>query len=292
MFYFISHGARAEATFATTSTTTEQQELSDAELAQRIHEQELELLTVSEKDRLMAESIAKACESDWQTIQAEREEPIDPSTLLEDEIIEKLAAIYIREPTAPASAAETSENQDGSIEHSIASSPDAQQFWRQCIACLVDFPYHGTARTPCGHDYCRDCIRELFQAALSDDTLFPPRCCQTAMFSLGVRLYLPQGLVEGYHEKKIEMDTVDRTYCSDPTCSAFIKSDTIKDNKAVCRKCQKETCARCKAAGHQNECPLDPSLQSILAAAAAEGWQRCRACGRMIELRTGCNHIT
>jgi hypothetical protein len=47
----------------------------------------------------------------------------------------------------------------------------------------------------------------------------------------------------------------------------------------------------CKGASHPEKCPADSSLQATLSLATEQGWQRCRQCGRMIEMIKGCVHI-
>ena len=100
------------------------------------------------------------------------------------------------------------------------------------------------ARTPCKHEYCRDCIQGLFQASLTDDTLFPPRCCkQPITFGGGVR-------IRSFESKLIEFDTPDRTYCSNQLCSAFIRVENILEEKATCPECSTITCTVCKSESH------------------------------------------
>ena len=142
------------------------------------------------------------------------------------------------------------------------------------------------ARTPCKHEYCRDCIQGLFQASLTDDTLFPPRCCkQPITFGGGVR-------IRSFESKLIEFDTPDRTYCSNQLCSAFIRVENILEEKATCPECSTITCTVCKSESHLGDCPADAGLQQVLAAAEEHRWQRCFNCRRVIELEVGCNHIT
>jgi hypothetical protein len=103
---------------------------------------------------------------------------------------------------------------------------------------------------------------------------------------------LAEDLVRAYEEKKVEFGTEDRVYCADPVCSAFIHVKGVGTEKATCMKCGKVTCVMCKAAAHVGDCPKDTAMQHLLATAKEEGWQRCRACRRVVELDTGCNHIT
>ena len=122
--------------------------------------------------------------------------------------------------------------------------------------------------------------------SLTDDTLFPPRCCkQPITFGGGVR-------IRSFESKLIEFDTPDRTYCSNQLCSAFIRVENILEEKATCPECSTITCTVCKSESHLGDCPADAGLQQVLAAAEEHRWQRCFNCRRVIELEVGCNHIT
>lgn len=52
------------------------------------------------------------------------------------------------------------------------------------------------------------------------------------------------------------------------------------------------TCTVCKSVAHENDCPEDPALEGLMAAAAVAGYQQCYRCRRLVELALGCNHIT
>ncbi|KAH0334986.1 hypothetical protein KCU81_g9228, partial [Aureobasidium melanogenum] len=105
------------------------------------------------------------------------------------------------------------------------------------------------------------------------------------------KLVLDPKLIRNFEHKSIELDTKDRTYCFDPRCSTFIPTEHITVDIAGCPGCGKRTCAICKAAAHRGDCPRDENLQLLLQAAEAQGWQRCYQCRRLVELRSGCNHM-
>lgn len=88
--------------------------------------------------------------------------------------------------------------------------------------------------TPCGHAYCIDCLRRLFEASLQDETLMPPRCCQTEIPLDLARLTLKE--IEHFNAKRLEYSTINRVYCSIPTCSAFIPPTLIVNNVGTCPK--------------------------------------------------------
>ncbi|KAK5164724.1 hypothetical protein LTR04_001645 [Oleoguttula sp. CCFEE 6159] len=145
---------------------------------------------------------------------------------------------------------------------------------------------------PCQHEYCFECLEELFRTSMTDESLFPPRCCRQPIPLDTVATCLPAHLVATFETKKVEFETVNRTYCSSPTCSAFIPAQAIDGDVATCQGCSTRTCTICKGAAHSGDCPNDEALQQLLETATTAGWQRCQSCRRFIELNHGCNHIT
>ncbi|CAD6500646.1 BgTH12-06355 [Blumeria graminis f. sp. triticale] len=162
-----------------------------------------------------------------------------------------------------------------------------------CTACQNLLPSNILVRCPCSHDYCEDCLSDLFRASITDESLFPPRCCkQPIVLNSRVSEILSSELVDRFEEKKIEIETPDRTYCSNQLCSAFIRMEFIAEEKAECKKCGTTTCIICKGASHIGDCPSDKSLNLLLELAEERGWQRCYNCRRVVELEIGCNHMT
>ena len=155
---------------------------------------------------------------------------------------------------------------------------------------IVDFVH--VARLPCRHEYCRECLDGLFEASMTDESLFPPRCCRQPIPVASVRLFLKLELVQEFARKTIEFGTPNRTYCHSPTCSTFIHPRNIDGESAYCDQCGRHTCVTCKAAGHTGDCPHDTALQQVLETAQDMGWQRCYSCRSVVELEHGCNHMT
>ncbi|KAG5918508.1 hypothetical protein E4U42_006829 [Claviceps africana] len=163
---------------------------------------------------------------------------------------------------------------------------------RRCVACASDVAFFETVRCPCSHDYCRDCMTELFSAAVNDESMFPPRCCRIPIPLDPNRSFLSAGLLDKYKAKEVEFATPNRTYCHVPACSAFVPPASVRGDVATCVQCQSTTCTICKGKSHSRDCPVDTSAADVLRIAAENGWQRCYSCGRLVDLVTGCNHIT
>jgi hypothetical protein len=165
-----------------------------------------------------------------------------------------------------------------------------------CIVCQDLIQLTNTPAITCGHTYCGSCLRDLFSACLTDEALFPPRCCRQPIDLEAVKDFLTPELVEQFERKRVEFSTKDRTYCSNAQCSIFLdpweEGFDAATNKATCSACRTITCTLCKAAAHDGDCPADTGLQQVLDTARENGWQRCPSCRRIIELDVGCHHIT
>ncbi|KAL2207063.1 hypothetical protein CC79DRAFT_1383107 [Sarocladium strictum] len=150
-------------------------------------------------------------------------------------------------------------------EDAIPKTKDVKPARRRCISCQSKFQAAETVRFPCGHDYCHDCVFGLHLAATTDESLFPPRCCGREIPFNIARPIMSREDIETFEAKAIEFSTKDRTYCFKPTCSQFIPPKDIDRNVARCGSCRSKT---------------------------SMGWQRCNACKSVVELSTGCNHMT
>ena len=298
---------------------------SDAELALFLYQQELRQSHLMLSDRRMTRSIACAVQADGplltETVSEEMSAVRDRDLAsrlsgirvsselvpwesapaeLDDELIAKLAALYVAETDgdglAPAVSADQDDDTPSPGEASSfaaargASSRSSAN--HRCIACQEEKRFFDIARAPCGHEYCRDCLHNLFETSMTDESLFPPRCCRQPIAMESARIYLSANLVRTFQQKKLELETPRRTYCSRPTCSVFIHPAGIEGDDATCQACGTVTCVMCKAAAHDGDCPEDTALQQVLEIAVESGWQRCHACRRLVELDTGCNHIT
>ena len=163
----------------------------------------------------------------------------------------------------------------------------------ECTACGDSFPNDDSYTAPCSHVYHNGCLAKLLSEAMTDETLYPPRCCSQNMDVDSALKYLPDGLATEFQAKREELDDDSRTYCHVPTCSAYIPAGRKTENLGRCPKCQEATCIICNGAPHQDrDCPEDEGTKTILDTARQSGWQQCRTCGRVIERNTGCYHIT
>ncbi|KAJ3496296.1 hypothetical protein NLG97_g2761 [Lecanicillium saksenae] len=161
-----------------------------------------------------------------------------------------------------------------------------------CVSCFALLDDQSVARAPCGHVYCPGCLAHLVQDATADESLFPPRCCKKPIPLDSVKQFLTDELILEVEAKQLEFNVVDRTYCSNTECTSFIPPKDIVADRGHCQLCETWTCTICKHASHPGLCPDDPHKAEILAIAKEEGWQQCYACNHLVELNTGCNHMT
>lgn len=299
---------------------------SDAQMALTLLEQDLTSSDIIISDRHLSQSIANAMYADAEAIAAvihEEEVAHGDRTLahrldggaigtearvrpelqlppcdLNEGILARLAGSYMSEDIGQElfKAAKTSTGRQAD-EHAPAEASTNRRSVEpspslRCISCQESKVYFDVVEVQCGHGYCKPCIQELVDLATKAETLFPLRCCRQPLDMQDIDIFLTKELKERLEHARVEFDTHDKTYCCRPTCSAFIIPDTIEGDSAICAKCGTATCVTCKKAGHDGHCPEDPELQTTLALADENGWQQCNACKGLIELETGCNHIT
>ncbi|KAG6088258.1 hypothetical protein E4U15_006483 [Claviceps sp. LM218 group G6] len=287
----------------------------DSEVAAQIMEAEVKNLSSFYADRSMSRSIAHALVTDADAIAAHalqekqaaddrafalRENPQgakqQPTALAsssashsqgaEVKINQKLAALTVDEKKIPSAAELSITAADPS------SASKEKSALRRCVACTSEVASSDSIRCPCSHDYCGDCITSLFNAAINDESLFPPRCCKEPIPLDLSKHFLSATLLGAYEAKKLEHETPNKTYCHVRTCSTFVPPAFVKDDFATCVKCQSKTCTMCKGETHTDDCPADTLTAAFLQIATEKGWQRCYSCKRMVDLDTGCNHIT
>lgn len=176
-------------------------------------------------------------------------------------------------------------------------SPAQQPPTQTCDICADARPIQDVTAAPCGHTYCRACLQAHFRTTLGDATLFPPRCCQQPIPGSPNRALLGAALHDAFQARRREAHTPNPIYCHRPACARLVPPPPPPPPHphfatARCAACGAWTCVGCRRAAHAGECGPDPGMRLTLAAAKAEGWCRCGGCGHVIELGSGCNHIS
>lgn len=163
----------------------------------------------------------------------------------------------------------------------------------KCSTCFEEKSEHDTYMTECEHVYCNGCLVELFERSLRDESLFPPRCCRHAIPFFAVKRFFAPSVIIGCEKKSVERATINRTYCFNAECSTFLMPGDVHGKQASCPECGHVTCVECKKSAHAGECDLfNEGRDEAIRVAAENGWRACPHCHNMIELRSGCNHIT
>ncbi|KAF3491330.1 IBR domain-containing protein [Arthroderma uncinatum] len=271
-------------------------DLSDIDLPLEIHNKRLTTFAHGLRDLAVARSIAAAVQSDGQEIYNCTEEE---TRSYQDRLFAcRLGGIEPpSEPVFTLPDIRDLNNEATDSEQESSSSTDYRNERpaevMKCEICFTEVNNTNSARLPCHHPYCRACLQQLFESSLTDDSLFPPRCCRQHVVVETVETLLTTDLIASFKEKKLEFETKDKTYCSSPSCSKFMRPENIEGECASCPHCNTTTCTVCKSAAHDGEdCPKDTVLAEVLNLATENGWQRCYSCKRVIELDTGCYHMT
>ncbi|RYP15283.1 hypothetical protein DL765_005807 [Monosporascus sp. GIB2] len=217
----------------------------------------------------------------------------------EDDFLDKLSCIYI---TGIEDEVDTDSGDDGEETAMTGWKQRSESSaWPRLDACGDRKHFAEFARAPCGHEYCRGCLGRLFEDAMVDETLFPPRCCKQPILLHQNLVFLDADVARRFRSKAVEFSTPNRTYCHDRRCGAFVPpSRYVHDAEdggsvaatARCGECGARTCTACKGAAHVGDCPHDVQLQQVIRLAREQGWQRCQNCWGMVELNMGCNHMT
>ena len=287
----------------------------DANVATDLLKRNLEEARSQLSDRRMTKSIAEAVHADAgiltnNTLEEEntsddRFEVAQSSTTVDEALLPILAGRYVSEhigeqlalDQSSSSIQDPTEDDDEAEGSKWAASrhrkPAENRLTKKCIACQEAKRLFEVVLVPCNHHYCRECVQVLFSAALTDESLFPPRCCRQSIPIELVSVFLTKRIKDEFELKKIEFSTPNRTYCCRSSCSAFVASAGIADDVATCPECSTQTCTICNSQAHVgSDCPNDTPLQAVVDLAREEGWQRCYSCRRLVELEVGCNHMT
>nr|KMM68472.1 RING finger protein [Coccidioides posadasii RMSCC 3488] len=233
---------------------------------------------VTEDNAMRDRELARYCEENGSPVAAAKDRQSNSEPIaLDDETLYKLQILYVTGPGGhcPISGVETTSSESDEAESSTWAARRTHQgppSMRRCVACREETEFVRVARVPCGHEYCRSCLEDLFKASMKDESLFPPRCCRQPIVINIARIFLTNDLVQ--------------------RCNAFIDASHIEGEVATCPECGSTTCTSCKGRAHTGDCPNDTAMQQLLSTAQDNGWQRCYSCWRVVELDHGCNHMT
>ena len=168
----------------------------------------------------------------------------------------------------------------------------------ECLGCFEELSREEVVGMPCRHDYCKFCFQKLVDTSIQDEHQFPPKCCLQEIPRGVLKKNLSASNLATFDKKVLEysIPVGSRFYCARPECSKWIDTTRVKSQNGalVCPYCRFGMCTTCRGPEHQagQDCPQDFGLDATLQRAEKEGWQRCYSCKAMVELNTGCRHIT
>jgi len=170
---------------------------------------------------------------------------------------------------------------------------------------------------PQQHGYCIGCLTAYIDSKIDPDNNggnssnnpFPLRCpeCRATEFVDGIsdavaaRILSPEKMVLWDHQRLLH--SVQHFFCPNPKCSAMIEiPETIYDLEEACPSCHQLMCTACHVLWHQGiSCEQYQSLpaeerspedRALIQLAKTKNWQRCPTCSAVVELVSGCNHMT
>ncbi|XP_058203296.1 E3 ubiquitin-protein ligase RSL1-like [Rhododendron vialii] len=197
-------------------------------------------------------------------------------------------------------------------------SSSLKNMYETCVICLDEidtgqiFSVDG-----CLHRYCFSCMKQHVEVKLLNGML--PKCphegCNSELKIETSRKFLTPKLIEIMSQRLEEasIPVTEKIYCPYPDCSALMsKSEVLEYSKRTlfgterlgvrkCSKCEKLFCINCKVPWHSNTSCLDyksrnpypPAADAKLKTLADENlWRQCVKCNHMIELESGCYHMT
>ena len=168
----------------------------------------------------------------------------------------------------------------------------------ECTSCLDDAPDQNAVTLPCCHRYCSACFSQLVTTAITNEETFPPKCCLQEIPRSTLRLHLSPKQMASFDQKSLEyaVSIGSRYYCARTDCARWINTRLSQSPGGIlkCGHCNFYTCGFCRGPQHaeHEDCPRNFGLGAILEEAERAGWQICYNCRAMVELNTGCSHIT
>lgn len=180
----------------------------------------------------------------------------------------------------------------------VAAGIEQEPETYECTSCFDDIPNKEAIGVPCRHRYCAPCFSQLIATALQNEDHFPPKCCLQEIPRRVLRKHLKAKELASFDDKALEYAVAvgSRYYCARPDCAKWIDTTKARSQNGAldCLHCSYSMCTTCRGPVHpaDQDCPQDIGLNSILEQAERAGWRRCYNCRALVELYSGCRHIT
>ena len=175
----------------------------------------------------------------------------------------------------------------------------------------------------CGHEFCESCVSRHGEARILDGGHLEVTClrlnCPAIISYTQLSFLLSSPLLEVLTRKQIEaaIPEMERLYCPFRDCSTLLikpagfqmetPSSSAHPHSTTfglveCEACHRAFCLECAVPWHgdmscaefkaslKNERLLGD--EKLVELASQKKWQRCKKCGRFVELIQGCFHMT
>ncbi|CAN7060612.1 unnamed protein product [Brassica rapa subsp. trilocularis] len=159
----------------------------------------------------------------------------------------------------------------------------------------------------CCHEFCFECVRRYINVGLMEGRALgcPHFKCKSKLTLRSCYNLLTPKLREMWQQRINEesIPVVERVYCPNPRCSAFMsETELSKSSESMrsCIKCDQPFCINCRVAWHSNLSCADykrlgpnPTENDIKLKALANQkmWRQCGRCQHMIERNHGCSNV-
>ncbi|GAA6049919.1 hypothetical protein JCM3770_007050 [Rhodotorula araucariae] len=177
----------------------------------------------------------------------------------------------------------------------VTATPETRDDYSEdCYVCS-DGHDKRSVRVDCGHLYCFPCLRQLCLLATKDETLNPASCCKQAINPLHFTKVVTPRQHTAYLDALKEFNSLDRVYCANPRCSAFLCA-ALNQNRtlATCSQCLARTCQACRGPWHLSDKePCAAEADDVAASKLAQLVRgvRCPTCHRVVMRNGGCAHV-
>ncbi|KAI5481605.1 glucoamylase/glucan 1,4-alpha-glucosidase-like protein [Pseudohyphozyma bogoriensis] len=175
------------------------------------------------------------------------------------------------------------------------SGPNRCFTTEECAICFAPISEGNLVRMPTGQPWDAECLRKLFDLAMKDESMYPPRDHDLPIALDFAIPHLRSDEIAAYRRKEEEyaVPASLRIYCSNGKCSHFIVKKTLgTEHELTCRACGELTCSKCRKRGHGfGFC--DNEEDDIVAAMLVKKhrWKRCPKCQAVVEKNGGCGTI-